>query len=195
MAGRRDFKGHRASAHGKSPSVNEGLRRSHALYRIFLLLLAAACSAPESRKVAADMKATPAADPAAAAAGVTALIREWSAAGAEGRWNDLKALYADDPDFYWVEQGRVAYDSAAAAAAGVDRVAAMNAMIRSDVDAIAVTPLSADAASFRAHTKIGFVSTDFSFNFEGAFTGVAVRRDGRWRFLQGHLSRFDPPPQ
>lgn len=121
--------------------------------------------------------------------GVEALIRDWSASGAEGRWDDLKALYADDPGFYWVEQGRVAYADYASVVAGVDQVAAMNAMLRNDVEDIVVTPLGADKASFRAHVRIGFVSTQFSFDFEGAFTGVAVMRDGRWRFLQGHLSK------
>jgi len=130
-------------------------------------------------------------DNAAIVTGVEALLGDWSAAGAEGRFDDLKALYADDPGFYWVEQGRVAYADYAAVIAGVDQVAAMNAMIRSDVSDIFVTPLSADAAAFRAATKIGFVSSEFSFDFEGAFTGVAAKRDGRWKFLNGHLSKAE----
>lgn len=130
-------------------------------------------------------------DEAAIVSGVETLIREWSAAGAEGRWDDLKALYADDPAFCWIEQGRVAYADRASVVAGVDQIAAMGAMIRSDVAEIVATPLGPDAASFRASTRIGFVSPEFSFDFEGAFTGVAVRRDGRWQFLQGHLSKLE----
>jgi hypothetical protein len=132
---------------------------------------------------------------AAVKTAVEALILDWSKTGQEGRWEDLKALYADDPDFYWVEDGEVAYASRTAAAAGVDQAAAMNALIRSDVRGIAVTPVSADAASFRALVSIGFVGDAFSFDFDGVFTGLAVRRDGKWVFLQGHLSKPDEPRQ
>ena len=117
------------------------------------------------------------------------MLREWSATGAEGRWEDLKSLYADDPDFAWIEDGAVAYQDHVAVIAGVDRVAAMNAVIKTEIGDIVVTPLSADAAAFRSAVSIGFVTPDFTFNFAGAFTGVAIARDGRWRFLQGHLSK------
>jgi hypothetical protein len=155
---------------------------------IAAVLALSACGAPETP--AQPVEEAPV-DAAAVRTGVEALLGEWSASGAEGRWDDLKALYANDPGFYWVEQGRVAYPDQASVVAGVDQVAAMNAMIRNDIDDIVVTPLSADAASFRARTKIGFVSPEFSFDFEGAFTGVAIKRDGRWRFLNGHLSKVE----
>ena len=133
--------------------------------------------------------------PAETAAGVEGLIREWSAAGADSRWDDLKALYANDPEFHWIEQGRVAYADYAAVAAGVDQIASTGATIKSAVDDINVTPLSADTASFRAHAAIGVATPDFSFDFDGAFSGVAVLRDGRWRFLQGHLSKAEAARQ
>lgn len=158
------------------------------LYEISMLALAAAACAPAAGPKEPSHAQAPV-DEAAVASGVEALVREWSAAGAEGRWDDLKALYADDPGFAWIEQGRVAYADHAAVIAGVDQVASMGAMIRSEVEDIVATPLCADVAAFRASTKIGFVSPDFSFDFEGAFTGVAVRDDGRWRFLNGHLSQ------
>lgn len=153
------------------------------------LLLAACGPAPKGERAIGPTAATR--DDAAIVSAVEALLHEWSLAGAEGRWEDLKALYADDRNFYWVEQGRVAYADHAAVVAGVDQVAAMNAMIRSDVADVVVTPIAADAASFRAATKVGFTSPEFSFDFEGAFTGVAVLRDGRWKFLNGHLSKAD----
>lgn len=158
-----------------------------------VLLIAASCATPDA---GAPVLGEDAMDEAAAARlGVETLLRDWSAAGAEGRWGDLKALYADDPAIYWVEQGRVAYRDYASVIAGVDQVAAMSAMIRSDVRDIVVTPIAADAASFRTLTTIGFVSADFSFDFEGVFTGVAVKRDGRWKFLQGHLSKAESAPK
>lgn len=152
--------------------------------------LAAACA-----PLAPGASPPAAADAEAIEQGVETLIRNWSAAGAEGRWEDLKALYADDPSFYWVEQGRIAYSDFASVAAGVDQAAAMAAVISSSVDDIAVTPLGADAATFRAQATIAVSAPEFSFDFEGAFTGVAVRRDGRWHFLNGHLSKAEPRPQ
>jgi hypothetical protein len=92
----------------------------------------------------------PVIDHAAAEAAVTALVEEWSRAGEESRWNDLKALYADEPGFAWIEQGRVAYADYAAVIAGVDQAAAMGAKIESEVSEVSVAPLSDDAAAFHA---------------------------------------------
>lgn len=157
----------------------------------FCLALLVAC-APRTEPPGADTRAQTY-DAVAVAEAVEAMIVDWAKTGEEGRWEDLKALYADDPAFYWVEDGRLAYDSRAGAAAGVDQAAAMNAMIRSTVSDIVVTPLGADEATFRAAISIGFVGGDFSFEFDGVFTGLAVRREDKWMFLQGHLSKPDGP--
>lgn len=153
---------------------------------IALFSLAAACARPATvAPLAVD-------EVEAIEANVEALLRNWGAAGAEGRWEDLKALYADDPSFYWVEQGRIAYSDYASIVAGVDQAAATAAVITNSFDDIVVTPLGADAAIFRAHVTFAVATADFSFDFDGAFTGVAVRRDGRWKFLNGHLSKVEP---
>lgn len=161
---------------------------------IAFLLAAASCApeaptAPEGSSVAA-----PTYDEGAVKAEVEALIREWGAAGTEGRWDDLKTLYADDPDFFWVEQGSIAYADYVSVVAGLDQVAATNPTIRNDVADIIVKPLSAGAATFRATANISLASADFSFDFNGVFTGVAVLKDGRWRFLNGHLSKPGATP-
>lgn len=162
---------------------------------IAFLLAAASCAPGAPTALEGSNAAAPAYDAGAVKAEVEALIREWSAAGTEGRWGDLKMLYADDPDFAWIENGVVAYADYASAVAGVDQVAAMNAMTRSEVSDVVVTPLAADAAAFRSTAAVGFVSADFSFDFKGAFTGVAILRDGRWLFLNGHLSKAEARPQ
>jgi hypothetical protein len=157
------------------------------------LLVLPACARPPAETPPGAQEETTTVDKAAITAAVTALIEDWSKAGQEARYDDLKALYADETDFYWVENGRVAYADRAAVAAGVDQLAALNPLLRSSATGIVVTPLGADIASFRAAVEIGLVSADFSFDFAGVFTGVAVRRDGAWRFLQGHLSKADAP--
>lgn len=144
---------------------------------IFSSALAASCAA---------VPKTP--DVAAAQAGVRALLAEWAEAGSESRWEDLKALYADEPGFAWVEQGVVAYKDRAAVAAGVDAAAATSAQIKTSVADIVATPVAADAAAFHARVKSSVASAEFAFEFDGVISGLAVRRDGRWLFLQGHLS-------
>lgn len=133
-------------------------------------------------------KAPLAKDQAGIEAGVTQLIENWSQAGVEGRWGDLKALYADEPGFVWIEQGRVAYPDHAAVVAGVDQAAGMGAAIESKVFDISVAPLSPDAAAFHARSTLSLKTEEFGFEFDGVFSGVAVKRDGAWRFLHGHLS-------
>lgn len=131
-------------------------------------------------------------DDAAARAGVEALVKEWAAAGQEGRWSDLAALYADDPGFVWIEQGRVAYADHAAVVAGVEAAQAMKAEIRSAVSNVAVTPLAPDVAAYRANATLSVSSASFSFAVDGVLSGVAVKRDGAWKLLQGHLSAPQP---
>lgn len=150
--------------------------------------LVAACTNASSTSTDAENTA------AASMSGVAALIEDWSSAGAQGRWGDLKALYADEPGFAWIEQGRVAYQDHASVVAGVDQAAAMGAAIESTVADVAVTPLSRDAAAFHARSTINFTAPTFSFAFDGVLSGVAVKRGDRWLFLHGHLSALAPPP-
>lgn len=133
-------------------------------------------------------------DEAGVKAEVGALLDEWTRAGAEGNWEGLKALYADDPDFVWIEDGRIAYEDHAAVIAGVDQAAAMNPKLSTTLSEVVVTPLAPDAAVFRTLAQVRFEAEAFSFDFSGAFSGVAVKRNGRWLFLQGHLSRPEAAP-
>lgn len=153
---------------------------------IGLLLLLAACSQPERAVTAAELES--------ARNGATALIQEWASAGSEGRWDDLVQLYADDPDFAWVEQGRIRYPDRAAIAAGLAQAREANLTVRTSARDVVVTPLAADAAAVRAHISVVFGDPSAGgFALDGILTGVAVERAGRWQFLQGHLS--NPPAQ
>lgn len=140
-------------------------------------LLLAACAPPPAQKADPD-----------AGRGVAELLDRWAAAGSQGRWDDLKGLYADDSAFAWVEQGRLAYPTHAAAAAGVDAAARSGAKIVTRVSAVSVAPLGPETAAFRAQVRMSYSSAQTNFDFDGVITGVAVWRDGQWKFLQGHLS-------
>lgn len=152
---------------------------------IVALALLSACAQPERAVTAAQLSA--------AETGATALVEEWARAGSEGRWDDLAELYADQPDFAWIEQGQNRYEDHAAIVAGLRQARDANMTVRTSARDIVVTPLAPDAAAVRASVSIVFgdPSAD-GFAFDGVLTGVAIERDGRWKFLQGHLS--SPPP-
>jgi hypothetical protein len=123
--------------------------------------------------------------------GVAAMLESWAAAGREGRWDEVAALYADDPGFAWVERGAVRYPSRVAAVEGLHVVTGQK--IQSQVTNIAVTPLSADAAAFRSNVTFAFNAGGTPVELKGVITGVAVRRDGAWRFLQAHVEAAETP--
>lgn len=153
---------------------------------VALTLLLAACASPERAPTAAQL--------AAVESGATALVENWASAGAEGRWDELVALYADEPDFAWIEQGQNRYPDHDAVARGVAQARDANLTVRTRVEDVVVTPLAADAAAVRANVSIVFGDpAQGGFAFDGMLTAVAIERDGRWTFLQGHLSSPPPP--
>lgn len=156
------------------------------IFRAFVaLLLLSSCAPPERAVTATQLQS--------AQAGATALAEEWARAGSEGRWDDLVRLYADEPGFAWVEQGEIRYADHEAIAQGVAQVRAAQLRVHTVVSNVVATPLSPDAAVVRANYSIVFRDpADGGFTFDGLLTAVAVQREGRWVFLQGHLSS---PPQ
>lgn len=152
---------------------------------IAALLLLAACAQPAEPSQA---------ELSAAETGAVALVNAWAATGSEGRWDDLVALYGDVPGFTWVEQGEIRYADHAAIAAGVAQARDSGLTVTTTVNDVRATALARDAAAVRANVSIVFgdpAAGGFAFN--GMMTGVAVERDGRWVFLQGHLSAPQPP--
>lgn len=157
----------------------------HTLLRpLFALLFVAACTEPTGPSQA---------DLAAAESSAIVLVNEWAATGSEGRWDDLVAIYGDAPGFTWVEQGEIRYADHDAIAAGVAQARDSGLTVRTTVGDVQATALAADAATVRANVSIVFGDpTSGGFAFNGMLTGVAVERDGRWVFLQGHLSAPQP---
>lgn len=156
------------------------------LRAVAALLFLAACAQAPAAPTQAELDA--------AEAGAVALVNDWAAAGTEGRWNDLPQLYADDPGFTWVEQGEIRYIDHAAITAGVNQARDSGLTIRTTVSNVTATALARDAAAVRANVSIVFVEAgEGGFSFRGILTGVAIERDGRWMFLQGHLSSPEEP--
>jgi uncharacterized protein (TIGR02246 family) len=124
---------------------------------------------------------------------VTALVQRWSDAGEAGDFAAVADTYAEAPGFVWIEQGEARYTDRAAIVAGLDQAKAIGARITNDVTNIVVTPLGPDVAAFRTDYALTLSSPAFSFSSSGVLSGVAVRRDGVWRFLQGAFSDKPPP--
>lgn len=143
--------------------------------------------------VAAGCAHAPVATEDAVRRDVTALVQRWSDAGEAGDWAAVADTYADAPGFVWIEQGEARYTDRAAIVAGLEQVKTIDARIVNDVSNIVVTPLGPDTAAFRTDYALTLTSTAFSFRSSGVLSGVAVRRDGVWRFLQGAFSDKPPP--
>ncbi len=160
-------------------------------------LAAAACCAAGSLAACGKADLAPSGegmrDDSAIKGEVTDLVRRWADAGENGRWDELKSLYADEEGFAWIEQGVVRYQNHAAVAAGLDAARDMALAVDNGVGAIVVVPIADDAAALHAEISSAVRSDAFSYDFDGVLSAVAVKRDGQWRFLHRHLS--EPPPQ
>jgi hypothetical protein len=120
---------------------------------------------------------------------VPEFLEAWQAAGNEGRFGDLKPLYAPLTGFVWVEQGKVAYADAGQIAAGLDSAAASGAKVTLQLSDTVVTALAPRAAAVSASYTMSFAfAPGQTYDTAGVFTGVVVKRDERWMFLQGHFS-------
>ncbi len=126
---------------------------------------------------------------------VTGLVESWAKAGTDGDWDALANLYADNEDFTWVERGQVRYPNHAAVVAGLEGAKAAGARLETHVSEIVVTPLAADAASFRTRVtfKLDFGDGAAPVDVDGMLTGVAVDYDTGWKLLQGHIEQRPPP--
>jgi ketosteroid isomerase-like protein len=153
------------------------MQRLRCLALLYLAASTGAHAEPLSPAASGDIKAA-----------VTALVQRWSDAGKAGDWDGIAATYADEPGFAWIEQGEARYTDHAGIVAGLKQAREMRVAVRNDVSDIVVTPLSPDAAAYRASYALGMTAEGFQVNSEGTLSGVAVKRGGTWRFLQGAFS-------
>jgi len=142
----------------------------------------------------AEQQAGPGGGGEDARTGVAALVQRWSDAGEAKDWDAIAATYADQDGFVWIEQGEARYTDHAAIVAGLERARTIAADIRNDVSDIVVTPLGPDHAAYRANYTLAVAAEGFSYASSGVLSGVAVKRDGVWQFLQGSFSERPQRP-
>ena len=119
---------------------------------------------------------------------VTELIQRWSDAGEAQDWDTVADTYADADGFVWIEQVEARYATRAGIVEGLNQARGMSASIRNDVSDIVVTPLGDNAAAFRVHYVLDVSAEGFSYTSEGMLSGVAIKQEDGWRFLQGSFS-------
>jgi hypothetical protein len=116
-------------------------------------------------------------------------FRRYSAAG---RWDSLAALYADDPDFRWMEQGMIQYRSRSQILQALARVPQSTRIETSYLDTkiVALGPGAAAVATtfLTKFVEGGSVRTQYG----GVLDMVLVHREGGWRILMGHSSSRQP---
>lgn len=107
---------------------------------------------------------------------------------AEGQWDSLAGLYADDANFRWLEQGVVRYRSPAQIRQAMGRVSPETRIETSYLDT-RVVALAPGAAAIATTFYTKFMENGVErAEFGGVLDLVLVHREGGWKILFGHSS-------
>jgi hypothetical protein len=122
---------------------------------------------------------------------VAELLAHWTLAANNNDWDGIADLMADDPAYYWAENGHLPYPDRAALLKGLELGKASGMKIGMELRDISITPLGSELANTRARYVMRLTPAPGAkpLELEGFFTATAVFRDRRWQFLQGHLSQ------
>jgi hypothetical protein len=149
-------------------------------------VLAGACGVPAAQPLTAVRAA-------AIRDSVQATLDTFRRYSAAGQWDSLAALYANDADFRWLEQGVIQYRSAAQIREALRR-ASPTTRIETDYWDTKIVPLAPGVAAVATafHTKLIESGNSPSREFSGVLDMTVVHRDGGWRILMGHSSSRPP---
>ena len=105
----------------------------------------------------------------------------------EGNVTNASLMYADAPDFYWMEKGVLRYSSAADARASLNRLGESGMSVAVQYTDIQVTLLGPRSAIATATFESDFShSSGPVFEFDGLqTTGLKKTKQG-WRIVSGH---------
>lgn len=119
-------------------------------------------------------------------------LAAYSASVERGDWDAVGALYSEDPGFVWIEDGRVAYDSAAEVRASLAGMAGVIRSARTEFHSIRVLPLAPGLATISSEFRHTFaMEGGDDLELTGALTATVAHEEGGWRFLSGHTSTLD----
>jgi hypothetical protein len=107
---------------------------------------------------------------------------------AVGEWDALLALYADTPEFRWVEDGAVEYESVDAIRAVIASMPQGTRIVTSHDD-VRITPLAPGLAWASMKFASMFLEpTGAGYAVTGSSTMVLRNTDDGWRIIGGHSS-------
>jgi ketosteroid isomerase-like protein len=125
---------------------------------------------------------------AATRKGVQATLEAYRELSAAGRWEELMRLYADDPRFRWLSNGRVE-------ARSVEQIRKYFASlppgtrVETTYQDAEITPVAPGVAMVATLFQTRLVDPKGGgFSFGGALTMTLVERADGWKILNGHAS-------
>ena len=152
-----------------------------------VLLLTVSCSNPFAPTSTTS-------DSSAASPEVKTAVEEFIAKLNNHSASETGDYLSDDPNFQWVEDGKVVYETRTAAIAGLENF--FSGFGESHIDAynIKIAALSDNAAVATFHyTQTIAANGAASLKVEGAMTVALTDRDGSWKLLAVHKSASGAP--
>ncbi len=105
----------------------------------------------------------------------------------------IMEFYADDPEFHWVENGGVAYDSYASVQHAFDALQSSVGELKLELGEPRIVPLARGVAAVTVTYSQVFADTSGGrFETDGCITLVALEQVDGWKFLLGHASQPRP---
>jgi hypothetical protein len=103
-------------------------------------------------------------------------------------------FFSDDPNFYWIEDGRVVYETKTAVVTGLTNFIAGFGASRLEAYDVKVTMLDDDAAvaSFKFTQTIA-ANDQSSIRVDGMMTMALTQKDGSWKIAGAHKSANGGP--
>jgi len=124
---------------------------------------------------------------------VRATLSEYVLAVNSGELHRVTEFYADDPEFRWVENGRLAYDSYASVQQAFEALQSNVGELKLQLGEPRIAPLARGAVAVTVPYAQVFVDTSGRrFETDGYITLLAVERADGWKFLLGHASQPRP---
>lgn len=145
------------------------------------------------RRPVPEVPVRAAADDSSAAREARAAFERYAQAFNAARDVDATAFYSDDSRFHWLEDGRVAYTSAAGIRESLTAVRRLYPVMTFEPGPVRTTVVGRDAVQL----TVPFVTrladgAGVESRFEGIMSMLLTKASGSWRALVGHTSLKRP---
>ena len=98
-------------------------------------------------------------------------------------------FYSQSEDFWWVEDGRLAYPDYKTMKASLEGLVNLVSKTEMNLKSIGVNPMDKDKAMvYMDYEQKLYLKQGGSFEINGATTVIMVKEGETWRFLNGHSS-------